>query len=220
MLKCSWSSFLYHFSQTRCTYDAERRPRDSRRLAHSLTWACIPEDDSRVILGLVVQQEGSLDHIFPSPSLDKVPEVDIRYVPLGAGTRASASRDRSSTRSETLSATITVEIGTGPSLVFVQLPEDRRWLEMCPGCQYSSLLGPGGIGRADFPRKDVDGQGESRHGAQHYVDEGTCRSYGRGLLQSYLRAQGYIAREDDLASSWCQTPLGQADLQDHTSTAG
>jgi len=25
----------------------------------------------------------------------------------------------------------------------------------------------------------------------------TCRSYGRGLLQSYFRLKGYIAREDD-----------------------
>jgi hypothetical protein len=30
------------------------------------------------------------------------------------------------------------------------------------------------------------------------LEEGTCRSYGRGLLQSYLRVQGYITREDDV----------------------
>jgi hypothetical protein len=30
------------------------------------------------------------------------------------------------------------------------------------------------------------------------LEEGTCRSYGRGLLQSYPRAQGYIACEDDV----------------------
>jgi len=30
------------------------------------------------------------------------------------------------------------------------------------------------------------------------LNEGTCRSYGRGLLQSYLRVQGFIAREDDV----------------------
>jgi hypothetical protein len=30
------------------------------------------------------------------------------------------------------------------------------------------------------------------------LQEGTCRSYGRGLLQSYIRLKGYIAREDDV----------------------
>jgi hypothetical protein len=30
------------------------------------------------------------------------------------------------------------------------------------------------------------------------LQEGTCRCYGRGFLQSYLRLNGYIAREDDV----------------------
>ena len=30
------------------------------------------------------------------------------------------------------------------------------------------------------------------------AQEGTCRSYGGGLLQSYLRLHGYIARENDI----------------------
>lgn len=30
------------------------------------------------------------------------------------------------------------------------------------------------------------------------LDEGTCRSYGRGLLQTYLRLNGHVAREDDV----------------------
>jgi hypothetical protein len=33
---------------------------------------------------------------------------------------------------------------------------------------------------------------------QAALEEGTCRSYGRGFLQSYLRLNGYIAREDDV----------------------
>ncbi len=33
---------------------------------------------------------------------------------------------------------------------------------------------------------------------QAALQEGTCRCYGRGLLQSYLRLSGYIAREDDV----------------------
>lgn len=30
------------------------------------------------------------------------------------------------------------------------------------------------------------------------LNEGTCRSYGRGLLKTYLRLNGYVAREDDI----------------------
>jgi hypothetical protein len=33
------------------------------------------------------------------------------------------------------------------------------------------------------------------------LEEGTVRCYGRGLLQSYLRLQGYHAREDDVRNT-------------------
>ena len=44
----------------------------------------------------------------------------------------------------------------------------------------------------------ADQRAETFTRVQAALEEGTCRSYGRGLLQSYLRVQGYIAREDDV----------------------
>jgi len=39
---------------------------------------------------------------------------------------------------------------------------------------------------------------------QAALQEGTCRCYGRGFLQSYLRLSGHIAREDDVRDALAQ----------------